>query len=174
MRITRKITLATFFGILVFLSKTFMPTPIDKILILPQPLFLTLGYLTSGFLGATYTSLIGGMLTAIWRASFAPFTILFATLYGLLIDVLCRLFGVKPGLVREIKRNRLVIAVTIATVIIGLLSYYITVYIFMLLPRNIMLEVGILIAGTINGIVAGYLTFYVWKKIYKILLRDVP
>ena len=166
-RVSRRITIATFFGILIFLSKIFLPTPLDKILIFPQAVLLTLSYLIIGFPGATYTGLIGGLLTAIWRAPLAIFTIVFALIYGLLIDTLCQLMHAKFN--GEVHKKRLVIAITVSTAIIGLLSYYVTVYIFRLLPRNLMLEIGILIAGTINGLVAGYVAILIWNRIKKLM-----
>jgi len=71
------------FGVAVFISKIALPSPFDKTLVAFQALFLTLGAL---LMGATYVSFVGGVLTAFWRASMAPFTLAFALMYGLLID----------------------------------------------------------------------------------------
>ena len=71
----------------IFLSKGFLPTPIDKMLIAVQALFLTLGALMAKPLGATKVSAIGAILTAILRPALAPLTIIFALVYGILTDL---------------------------------------------------------------------------------------
>jgi len=166
--LTRRITMATLFGVLIFVSKIIIPTPFDKMAIAPQTLLLTLGFLSIGPLGATYVAVVGGLLSAIWRAPFAPFTLAFALMYGLLIDGLC--YGMKvKGSEGSVKKGRLVGAVTLSTVIVGLSSYYVTVFVFSILPRNPFLEFVILIVGTLNGLIAGYLTLLVWSRIRKYL-----
>jgi len=161
--LTRRITVATIFGVLVFVSKILIPTPLDKMAIAPQALLLTLGFLSIGPLGATYVAAVGGLLSAVWRGPFAPFTVAFALMYGLLIDTLSYAMKVKNS-DGGLKKGRLVGAVTMSTVIVGLSSYYVTVFVFGLLPRNLFLEFVVLIAGTMNGLIAGYLTLLVWSR----------
>jgi len=154
------------FAVLVFISKTFIPTPVDKVLIVVQALFLGLGSIMLAPLGGTIVSTIAGVLTSAWRPSFAPFTLGFAVLYGLLVDTFSMLFRVKAedGSVRA---RRLVAAVTLATAVTGMASYYTTVYVLSLLPRNIVLEAAILVIGIINGVAGGYLATMVWAKALK-------
>jgi len=166
--LSRRVTMATLFGVLVFVSKILIPTPFDKMAIAPQALLLTLGFLSIGPLGATYVAAVGGLLSAAWRAPFAPFTMAFALMYGLLVDGLCYIMKVK-GSEDGLKKGRLVGAVTLSTVIVGLSSYYVTVFVFAVLPRNPFLEFAILIAGTLNGVIAAYLTLAVWSRIAKYL-----
>ena len=166
--LTRKITMATVFGVLVFVSKILIPTPFDKMAVAPQALLLTLGFLSIGPLGATYVAVVGGLLSAAWRALFAPFTVAFALIYGLLIDSSCYAMKVKDS-EGSVKKGRLVGAVTMSTVIVGLSSYYVTVFVFGLLPRNSLLEFAILIVGTLNGLIAAYLTLLVWSSTRKYL-----
>jgi hypothetical protein len=161
---TRRITIATVFGVLVFASKILIPTPFDKMAVAPQALLLTLGFLLIGPLGATYVATVGGLLSAVWRAPFAPFTMAFAVVYGLLIDGFCHATKVRAS-DGSVKKARLVGAVTLSTAIVGLSSYYVTVFVFGVLPRNPLLEFIILIAGTLNGLIAGYLTLLVWSRI---------
>jgi hypothetical protein len=52
----------------------------------------------------------------------------------------------------------------VSTALIGLLSYYTTVYAFTLMPRNLMVEVVILVSGTASGLVGGYIASIVWRK----------
>jgi uncharacterized membrane protein len=165
----RRLILAALFALLVFISKTFLPTPLDKVLIVFQALFLGLGSITLAPFGATLVATIGGLLTSVWRAPFAPFTLGFAALYGILVDIFLMLFKAKAesGALRV---RRLVAGVTIATAMTGIASYYTTVYVLSLLPRNIVLEASILGAGILNGLAGGYLTSLLWNKALRHLL----
>jgi len=160
--------MTTLFGVLVFVSKILIPTPFDKMAIVPQALLLTLGFLSIGPPGGTYVAAVGGLLSAAWRGPFAPFTLAFALMYGLLIDGLCYAAKVKDSK-GDVKKRRLTGAVTLSTVIVGLSSYYVTTFVFALLPRNPFLELVILIVGTLNGLVAAYLTLLVWSRIRRYL-----
>jgi len=128
-----------------------------------QVLLLALGFLMLGRFGATYVALVGGLLTSFLRPSFAPFTILFAVAYGLLVDVLCSILRVRPSEVLT-KARRLVVSMTISTAIVGLVSYYVTVYALGLLSRNPMLEIVIIVAGIASGAVGGYLATFLWRR----------
>ncbi len=164
---TRNLTLAIVFGVMIFIFETLLPTPMDKAFTFFQAMLLSLSYLLIGVPGATFTSLIGGSLTAIWRAPLAPFTIGFALLFGGLIDLFCFVFGARDrnGNVRQM---RLISAVTLSTMITGLAGYYLTVE-FELMPMDPTLGMIILISGILSGIVGGLLSMVLWKKL---LLRD--
>lgn len=162
---TKRLALSTLLGVVVFLSKTLVPSPFDKMFIVVQALILTLGGLLLRRMGATYVAVVGGVLTAFWRAESAPFTFVFALLYGLFVDGFLFIFKVNPTN-DGVKTNSLVVSITLSTALIGLLSNYAAVA-FGLLPRNPMLEVGILIVGTLNGIAAGYLASIIWNRYLK-------
>ena len=162
------------FGVAVFIPKIVLPSPFDKTLVAFQALFLALRALLIGMMGATYVPLVGGSLTAFWRAATAPFTLTFAVMYGLLVDGL--ILGFKAKSVKgDVKTSRMVAAVTVSTGIVGLTSYYVTVFVIPVIPRisiviyiaglaiNVV-ETAILIAGLINGLIAGYVATYVWKR----------
>jgi len=134
----------------------------DKVFIAIQALLLALGSLLLGRMGATYVATIGGILTALWRIALAPFSFSFALLYGLLVDGCFFLFRVRST-EGKVGTARLVVAMTLSTMIAGLSSYYVTV-ILGLVPRNLPLEIIILFAGTLNGAIAGYLTSIIWNK----------
>jgi len=163
---TRRIATATLFGVFVFVSKIVIPTPIDKMFVAPQALFLALSSLLIRPLGATYVATVAGFLSAVWRAPFAPFTIAFASTYGLLVDAFCHIFKVR-GSKGGMKTRRLVGATTLSTAIVGLLSYYVTVFAFTLLPSNPVLELAILVVGVLNGVIAGYTASLVWTRTIK-------
>lgn len=163
---TKRVALATVFGVVVFLSKTFLPSPIDKMFSLPHALLLSLGALLLGTLGATYVAGIGGALTALWRIALAPFTFFFALLYGLLVDFFFFVLKANTG-EGNVKVSRLVASMAVTTALLGVSSYYTTVFIADLLPRNPMLELGILVMGTINGTIAGYFSSIIWNRYLK-------
>jgi len=158
---SKRLALATFLGVLIFVSKIPLVTPLDKAAIVVQALLLPLGYLVIGKLGATYVSIVGGLLTAILRPALSPFTLLFALLYGLLTDGFCILFKVRAS---QLKTLRLTLSMGVSTALIGLISYYATVYAFPLLPRNPIMELVILVSGTLCGLVGGYVAAKIWRK----------
>jgi len=162
--LSRRVAVATIFGAAIFVSKIILPSPIDKMVIVVQAMFLALGFLLMGALGATFVALVGGVLTALWRAPLSFFTITFAVVYGLLVDLSSLALKVKyqEG---GVKTKRLVVAVTLSTAVVGLISYYVTTHILALLPRNLVLEVSILVAGIINGLVGGYLAALIWRRV---------
>lgn len=159
----KNLALAVIFGVTIFIFETLLPTPIDKVFTFFQAMLLSLGYLLLGVPGATLISLIGGSLTAIWRAPLAPFTISFALLYGVLIDAFCSVLRVSDGK-EDVRQMNLIVAVTISTLITGLASYCIAVM-FDLMPMNPTLGMVILVSGILSGIIGGYLSTVLWKKI---------
>jgi len=165
----QRLTLAVLFAVLVFVSKIFLPTPLDKMFVVVQALFLGLGAIALSPFGATVVSGIAGLLTSAWRAPFAPLTLGFAVLYGLLVDAFLILLKVKAenGAVRL---KRLVAGLTMATAVTGMISYYATVHVLSLLPRNIVLEAAILVIGVLNGLAGGYLAGLLWSKALRPLL----
>ncbi len=162
---TRNLSLAIIFGVMIFIFETLLPTPMDKAFTFFQAMLLSLGYLLIGMPGATFISLIGGSLTAIWRAPLAPFTIGFALLFGGLIDILCSVFKVRveKDIVRQ---KRLILAVAISTMITGYSGYYMTIT-FKIMEMDSTLGNLILIAGIISGIIGGYLAIVLWKRIFR-------
>jgi len=156
-----RLSIATLFGVIVFLFKMFLPTPVDKMFIAVQALLLALGSLTIGGFGATYVALVGGFLTTVWRPAFAPFSLVFALIYGFTVDIFFRVFGVKrEGKVRTV---RSVIALTLSTAITGILSMSVTVMMG-LIPMIPILYLIIILVGILNGAVAGCLTPILWNR----------
>ncbi len=163
---TKRLATASLFGVIIFVAKAFIPSPINKMLVGVQALMLALGALLYGSRGATFISLIGGVLTALWNVALAPFTLVFALLYGLLVDSSFLLLKIDVAHSETIT-IKLVTAMTTSTVIVGLASYYVTVHLIGLLPSSPPLEIMILVAGTINGAVAGYLASLIWNSYLK-------
>lgn len=162
MRSTKKVAVATLFGAAIFITKIVLPSPLDKMFIVAHAILLGLGALLLKRLGATYVALVGGVLTALWRTTFAPFTFIFALLYGLFVD--CFFFIFKVSTVEgKVKASRLVVAMTLSTALVGFLSYYVSTLLG-LLPRNLFLEIILLVTGTLCGAVAGYLIDIIWNR----------
>ncbi len=158
---TRRVAVATLFGAVIFVTKTF-PSPLDKMIIFPHALLLALGALLLRRMGATYVAVIGGVLTALWRPAFAAFSFVFAILYGLLIDGFFFTLKVHFG-DKEVKTVRLITSMTASTALVGFLSSYVTSF-FGLMRMDLIFQVAILVIGTLNGFVAGYLTSIIWNK----------
>lgn len=165
----RKLALTILFGAAIFISKGLLPTPMDKMLIAIQALFLALGALLAKPLGATRVAVIGALLTAIIRPALAPLTIIFAIIYGVLTDVLIYSLRVEDA-ENNVRTGRLAAAMTISTAITGLLSYYLSSHVLGVIPRSPVLEVAILIAGTISGLLGGYVAAIAWRKALKNLM----
>ena len=160
---SRRVALAALFGAMIAVSKIVVPSPIDKAVVIVQVVFLALSHLLLGSFGATSVALVDGVITAIWRTSNALFTLAFALIYGLLVDVLSLALKVKTK-EGDVETWKLTVAMTISTAFVGLISYYVTVYLLALLPRNPVLEAGIILAGVINGVGGGYLASVIWRK----------
>ncbi len=159
---SRRYALAAIFGAIVFASKAFAPTPMKDSIIVVQALLLGLGALLLSPFGATLVATVGGLLTASYNPQLSLFTILFAVVYGLLIDALVRLFKARRSQT-EINAHRFSLAITLSTAIIGFVAYGTTIALG-LLPRNPPVEVFILVGGILSGLVGGYLDVVIWRR----------
>ncbi|NWG10159.1 hypothetical protein HXY33_00140 [Candidatus Bathyarchaeota archaeon] len=157
---SKRLALTTLLGAIAFISKGFLPTPVDKMFIVVQALaFALASLLIRG--GATYASVVNGALLSIIKAEFFPFSIFFSILYGLLIDGLFFISKVKTE--NCVRNGRLLSALSLSTAIIGFMSIYVATSVG-LMPLTSILYVIIFVIGVINGIVAGYLTSLIWNK----------
>jgi len=163
---SRRLAMGILFGSLIFVAKVFVPSPANKTIVGVQALVLALAALLLKRGGATYVSSVGGALTALWNIALAPFTLFFALLYGLLVDGFFFLLRVRTSN-GEVESTRLIAATTVSTMFVGFASYYVTVLLTKVIPRNLLVEVIILAAGIVNGAVAGYLAAVIWNKYLK-------
>jgi hypothetical protein len=111
---------------------------------------------------------VGGLLTAlISGAALGPFTFFFAFLFGVLVDIFLLIFRVKGSSI-GVNRNRLISAMAISTLIIGISSYLaFTTGFFsysLFIERSLMLDALVLFMGPVTGAVAGYAASYLWNK----------
>ncbi len=159
----KRAAIATLFGAMISVTKTFVPSPINKMLILVQALLLALSALLLGKMGATYVASIGGVLTALLNLPLAHFTLVFAILFGLFVDGFFLLFKVNIAEGR-VQTGRLMVAMILSTTLVGVLSYYVTVHLVGLMPRNLPMEAFIFVMGMISGVVGGYLASAIWNR----------
>ncbi len=140
-----------------------------------QAVLLALSGLFIKKIGATYVGAVGGILTALGSPSLGVFTFLFAFLFGVFVDVF--LFAFRVGASREgVNRDRLIIAMTVSTMLIAIISYsafaiapqFFPISAFsgygFLLQRSIMLDILVVFMGPATGAVAGYASAYLWNK----------
>ena len=93
MQKAKQIFIAALFSSIIFVINFLVPPPISYLLIVVQAVILALANLFLGKAGATYVGLIGGLMSALARPAFGPFTFLFTFLFGLLVDVFCFIGG---------------------------------------------------------------------------------
>ncbi len=169
-----KLFITALFGSIIFVINAFLPPPLNYVLIVVQAVVLALSGLFVGRLGATYVGAVGGLLTALWNPSLGPFTFLFSFLFGVLTDGSLWLLRVN-GSCEGVNRNRLIIAMALATLLIGLASYsafavfpqfvpFARGLFVLFLQRSAMLDMLVLFMGPATGVVAGYASAYLWNK----------
>ena len=111
--------------------------------------------------GAIYASFIAGLLLSVLRVGFFPFSLIFSVFYGLLIESFFRLFKVNNK--KGVKPRRLILLLTVATGITGVVSMYLTT-IINVLPMIPEIYLAIIVVAMLNGVIAGYLTTKIWSK----------
>ncbi|MGO8806183.1 MAG: hypothetical protein ACLQO7_06205 [Candidatus Bathyarchaeia archaeon] len=145
-------------------------------MIVVQAVVLAISGLFIKNLGATYVGAVGGLLTALGSPALGPFTFLFSFLFGALTDGSLWVFRINASS-EGVNRNRLIIAMAVATMLIGLVSYsafaifpqfvplareFSSVGLF--IQRSTMLDMLVLLMGPATGVVAGYAAAYLWNK----------
>jgi hypothetical protein len=161
----RRIAIGALFGVVIFVSATIVPTPIDKMLIVVQATLLGLSSLLVKRLGATYAGTVAGLLMSFWRAAYVPFSLIFAIAYGLLVDCSFRFFRVRMS-EGDVQTRRVAASLTLSTAVVGLCSMYVTISIG-LMPMIPTLYAIIIIVGILNGVAAGFATSFIWNRYLK-------
>ena len=175
----KRIFLAALFGSIIFVVNVFLPPPINYVFIVIQAVLLALSALFIKKVGATYAGAVGGLLTALGSPALGLFTFLAAVLFGVLVDGFLLLFKI-TGSHEGVNRNRLMIAMSISTLLIGVITYTASVvvpqYVFvgiglsnltLFIHRSIALDMMVLFMGPVTGAVAGYAAAYLWNKYLK-------
>ena len=102
-----RLLITALFGSIIFITRVFVPPPIDKLLIVVDAIFLVLGALFLKIWGATSVGVVGGILTGLWRP-IVPFSFIFIFIYGFLVDFSLKIFRVKATN-EGVNQNRLII-----------------------------------------------------------------
>jgi hypothetical protein len=148
-------------GTLAFVSSGFLPSPIDKMVIGIQALCFSLAALLVAKGCAVYASLVTGLLLSVLRPGFFPFSLLFSVFYGLLIEGFFHFFKVNDA--KCVKSRRLILLLTVATGLTGVVSMYLTTMMG-IIPMVPAMYFAIIVVAILNGAIAGYLTVIIWKK----------
>ncbi len=157
------------FGSIMFVTRVFVPFPIDKILIVVDAVLLALSALFIKSAGATYVGAVGGILTGLWRPALIPFSIIYAFLFGVMVDASLFLFKVKATS-EGVNRNRLMIAMAVSTLLIGFVTYFASTIFPQIVEQSQTLDMMVAFMGPVTGAVAGYAAAYLWNK----YLRSIP
>ena len=161
------------FGSIIFVVNAFLPPPLNYILIVVEAVLLALSGLFIKKIGATYVGAVGGLLTAIGNPALGPFTFLFTLIFGALVDFFFLIFKINAS-PKGVNRNKLIGAMAVSTMLIGILSYSAFALFPQFIPfakgvglfiqRSTMLDALVLFMGPVTGIVAGYAASYLWNK----------
>lgn len=165
MQKAKRLFITALFGSVIFVTKVFVPPPIDRLLIVVDAVLLALGALFINHIGATHVGAVGGVLTALWRPS-VPFSFVLVFLYGVLVDVFLFLFKINAT-ADGVNRNRLMLAMASSTLAIAFLSYYVTALGLEVIPISPVLNMLVLFMGPVSGAVGGYAASYLWNKYLK-------
>ncbi len=158
-----RLLIAAFFGAIIFVTRLFVPAPIDRLLIAVDAVLLALSGLFIKNWGATYVGVVGGGLVSLARPSLLPFSFIFVFLFGCMVDLsffLLRVRATSEG----VNRNRLMIAMALNTLSIGFLSYYTITLFPELIPSALALDAIVAFMGPATGATAGYAAAYLWNK----------
>jgi hypothetical protein len=165
----KRLFIAALFSSIIFVTNFFVPPPISYLLIVVQAVVLALSTFFVGKAGATYVGLIGGVLSALARPAFGPFTFLFTFLFGVIVDAFTFAFKASPTK-DGVNRNRVMLSMAFSTAIIGFLSYYVTVVYLQIVVFNPVMSGLVIFVAVGSGISAGYVAAYLWNK----YLKSIP
>ncbi|MCW3996224.1 MAG: hypothetical protein NWE98_08790 [Candidatus Bathyarchaeota archaeon] len=172
----QRLFIIALFGAVIFVANVFLPPPINYLMIVVQAVLLALSGLFVRKIGAMYVGAVGGLLTALASPALGPFTFFFAFLFGVFVDSFLLAFKIK-GSREGVNRNRLVVAMALATLLIAVASYsafailpqftdlaHSTSYLSLFVHRSPMLDALVLFLGPATGATAGYAAAYLWNK----------
>jgi hypothetical protein len=171
---SRKLITATLFGVVIAILKgPFQPPYADFLIIIEAPI-LGLSFLLLGRGGATYTEVVNGLLQSGVKASFFPFSLIIAIMYGVLVDLLGTTFRAKQG--DRADSMRMVTALGIASVITGLTAAYTSIALKIILYDPTLfyvVYVPIIIWGILSGALGGFISARLWERNLKARFRSV-
>lgn len=161
---SRRIALASLFGVIILVTNGFVPAPTSDYLIVIQAFLLALTYLIVGRGGATYVGLVSGLLITFVKIQFFPYDLVFSIMFGVMVDFFASVFQVKGDGPRA-RVLRLVATMTISTGVVGFVAYYVTaVSILQLVPNDFFLDLTVLIFGVVSGAIGGWIAARLWNQ----------
>jgi hypothetical protein len=168
---TRRIALASIFGVTIWVVMGFLPAPTSDYLIAVESCFLALSFLVVGRGGATYVGAVSGLLISVVKPLFFPLDFIFAVFFGLLVDALATIMRVKGG-DREARTIRLVVVMMVSTGVVGFVAYYLTAVATNLVPNNLVLDLTTLVFGVVSGAIGGFIAARVWNRSLKMRFQN--
>ena len=166
MQKAQRLFIGALFSAIIFVTNFFVPPPISYLLIVVQAVILALATFFVGKAGATYVGLVGGVLSALARSSFGPFTFIFTFLFGVLVDAFAYAFKAYPTK-NGVNRNRVMLTMAASTAIIGFLSYYVFSTYLQIILFDLMVTGLVIFVAVGSGLSAGYAAAYLWNKYLK-------
>lgn len=171
---TRKLATATLFGVAIAVVKgPFQPPYADLLIIVEAPI-LGLSFLLLGRGGATYTELVNGLLQSAVKASFFPFSLIIALLYGVLVDITGTLLRARGA--ERVSAARMVGSLGTSSVITGLAAAYASIYLGLVEYNPSLffyIYVPIILWGILSGALGGYLAARIWERNLKSRFQSV-
>jgi hypothetical protein len=159
---TRRVALASSFGVIIFLTLGFIPPPNSDFLIVVQAFFLSLSFLVLGRFGATYVGVVSGLLITYAKIQFFPYDLVFASVFGVVVDILGTVFRARVG--AEASSTRMVLTMTLSTGIVGFAAYYVTAVATKIVPNDVGLDLTVIGFGVVSGAVGGFLAARLWNR----------
>jgi hypothetical protein len=163
---TRRVALGALFGVMILVINGFIPAPTSDFLIIFQSLFLALSYLVVGRGGATYVGVVSGALITAVKLGFFPVDLVFATMFGVLVDILATALRVQED--GRARTPRLMACMMVSTGVVGLAAFYVSVFAFpsafVAVPHDPITDLTILIFGVISGAAAGAIAARLWNR----------
>lgn len=171
---SRRLITATLFGVVIAVLKgPFQPPYADFLIIVEAPI-LGLSFLLLGRGGATYTEVVNGLLQSGVKASFFPFSLIVAVLYGLLVDLLGSALKAREG--EKTSSRRMVATLGTASIITGILAAYTSIALG-IIPYDpsllYIVYIPIVIWGVLSGALGGYISARIWEKNLKARFKSV-
>jgi len=171
---TRKLATATLLGVAIAVVKGPLQPPYADFLIIVEAPILGLSFLLLGKGGATYTELVNGLLQSVVKASFFPFSLVIALLYGLQVDLFGSLFRAGRG--DRVSARRMMSALGLSSITTGLLAAYtsISLGIVQYVPSLFYyVYVPIVVWGVFSGFLGGFLAAVIWERNLKARFRPL-
>jgi len=171
---TRKLATATLLGVAIAVVKGPLQPPYADFLIIIEAPMLGLSFLLLGKGGATYTELVNGLLQSVVKASFFPFSLVVALLYGFQVDFFGSLFRADRG--DHASARRMMLALGLSSITTGVLAAYTSISLGIVQYNPSLfyfVYVPIVIWGVFSGFLGGFLATAIWERNLKARFRPL-